>query len=818
MIGEAEANVKRIAFNHGWEFIFECTDDFISGASLPTDTVDLPHTVRETPFSYFDEHIYQTVCGYRKRFAGPEDWAGKRVFLNIGAAAHFAEVFVDGKKLGEHRGGYTAFRVELTDALTPGAEATVAVRLDTRESLDFPPFGFVIDYMTYGGLYREVDLLVAEQTYVDDLFVVPTIPDGEALLTGAETPEEIAAVTFTGSVEAKLSVVGDGASSVRLTVFKRDSDSPIAETTIPLGDPLTFSVPGAHLWDALSPKLYELEVTLLTADGKALDTRRAAFGFRRARFEAGGLYLNGRKYKLTGLDRHQSYPYVGYAMPRSIQRADADILRRELGCSAVRTSHYPQSHHFIERCDELGMLVFTEIPGWQHIGGDEWKNVAVQSVREMVTEYRNHPSIILWGVRINESVDDDEFYTRTNAAAHELDPTRQTGGVRCYKRSHLLEDVYTYNDFVHTGDNRGCDKKKDVTSDMQKGYLVTEYGGHMFPTKSYDCEEHRLEHTLRHARVLDAVAGEDDIAGSFGWCMFDYNTHKDFGSGDRICHHGVCDMFRNPKTAAAVYAAMQDETPVLEITSSMDIGEHPASVRGRVYAITNADSVKMYKNGKFIREFTRADSPFANLARGPIEINDFVGDQLVENEGFTARQASLVKEIMNYTAVHGYGKLPAKIKLKAAWLIVRYRMKIETAYELYGKYVSNWGSAHTEYRFDAIKDGSVAKSVTKTAATSISLDVRVDHTYLADGDTYDAAAIRVRAVDQCGNVLPYMMESVALAVEGPIAVIGPDRVQLRGGMGGTYIRTAGEAGKASLTLTLGGAAPVRIEFDVTTED
>ena len=119
-------------------------------------------------------------------------------------------------------------------------------------------------------------------------------------------------------------------------------------------------------------------------------------------------------------------------MPARGQRLDADILKRKLGCNAVRTSHYPQSQDFIDRCDELGLLVFTEIPGWQHIGDEAWKNQAMENVREMVTQYRNHPSIFMWGVRINESADDDEFYERTNAIARSLDPSRPTGGRALY--------------------------------------------------------------------------------------------------------------------------------------------------------------------------------------------------------------------------------------------------------------------------------------------------------------------------------------------------------------------------------------------------
>lgn len=166
----------------------------------------------------------------------------------------------------------------------------------------------------------------------------------------------------------------------------------------------------------------------------------------------------------------------------------------------------------MDACDRLGLLVFTEMPGWQHIGGQAWQDQAVENIKDMIVQYRNHPSIILWGVRINESQDNDAFYERTNATAHALDDTRQTGGVRAMKKSHLLEDVYTYNDFVHSGANAGCEPKEKVTSDVEKPYLITEYNGHMYPTKMFDWEEHRREHMIRHANVLDTVAGQEDIA------------------------------------------------------------------------------------------------------------------------------------------------------------------------------------------------------------------------------------------------------------------------------------------------------------------
>ena len=828
---------RRIDLNRGWEFTENYTEGFLRGeAAEDLVKVELPHTCREVPFHYFDESLYQMVCGYRKRIRIPAEAAGKRIFLEIGAAGHYAEVYVNGARLSQHRCGYTSFLTELTPAVTAGEEALIVVRVDSRETLDQPPFGYVIDYMTYGGLYREVSLLLCEQSYLSDVFVHPAIPEGEALLSGSEQRAEIERIRFIGiagsSVTLDGPVCGDfNGFSLRQLVYPYGSEESgslsqvefelkklppkTAEEEVPgrITFELSLPVPNARLWDIHSPNLYTVE-TQLCFMGEAIDRARTVIGFRRANFEPDGFYLNGRKLKIVGLNRHQSYPYVGYAMPRSLQRLDADLLKNELGLNAVRTSHYPQSHHFIRRCDEIGLLVFTEIPGWQHIGGPEWKAQAVENTGEMIVQYRNHPSIILWGVRINESVDDDEFYEKTNETAHRLDPTRQTGGVRYHKKSRLLEDVYTYNDFVHSGRNQGCDRKKSVTSDPSKPYLISEYNGHMYPTKLFDDEEHRAEHALRHANVLNAVAGQNDIAGSFGWCMFDYNTHADFGSGDRICYHGVMDMFRNPKLAADVYSVRSDETPVLSVSSSMEIGDHPAGNRGRIYLFTNADRVKMYKNDRLIAEYSHEASPWRYLRNAPIEVTDFIGDAVAKEEQFKPRQAKLIKDVLNHYTRFGMNKMPMSVLLKAGYLMTRYRMSFADAYALYGKYVGNWGGEATVYRFEAVKNGEIVKTVLKAPVKETHLTAKADHTQLSEDATYDAALVRISMNDQNGNVLPFSDSIVTLECEGPIEIIGPKQFPLRGGFGGTFVKTFGKSGKAALTLKAENADPVRIEFEV----
>lgn len=817
--------MNRIYLNEEWLFTEVFTDGLCQAdaAVEQLTKVRLPHTCKEIPFNYFDENDYQMVSGYRRILEAPLEWDGKVVLFTCEGAAHETTLYVNGQVVTKHSCGYTGFTVDIAPYLMFGQENVLVLRVDSRESLNVPPFGFVIDYMTFGGVYREVYLEVKEQEYIQDVFVKTEVTaganDGE-LSCEIQLSKKMCLSSSVSNVNwsvrgSLLRVATDvcaydekDAWATEKEVFAEDISTD--ETALVLVDKV---IPQIHKWNTKIPYLYDLKVELL-GDGKVYDTVVTRFGFRQVEFRADGFYLNHEKLKIRGLNRHQSYPYVGYAMPESMQKMDADILKYELGCNSVRNSHYPQSHYFINRCDEIGLLVFMEFPGWQYIGDGEWKMQACQNAKDMICQFRNHPSIMIWGVRINESSDDDAFYTETNRIAHELDDTRQTGGVRNFKKSHLLEDVYTYNEFIHDGVKPGCEPKKNVTSDMSKGYLITENNGHMYPTKSFDWEEHRLEHAMRHARVLDAVGREEDIAGSFAWCMFDYNTHKDFGAGDRICYHGVTDMFRNPKLAASIYASQQEEEVVLEVSSSMDIGEHPATNLGNVYIFTNADSVKMYKNDRFIKEYTGKDSAFKGMPHGPILVDDFVGDMIATVEGYEPKKAKLITEAMNYVTVHGYQKLPLNMLWKALVAIVGYRMKPEELIALYAKYIGNWGATATEYRFEAIKDGKVAKTVLKKPMRSLQLEAKVSHTTLHEKNTYDVAAIRLRALDESGNIAPYYQEAIKVEVEGAIALIGPDVISFKGGMSGLYVKTIGESGTAKVRLISSQLGTTEVVFEI----
>ena len=708
------------------------------------------------------------------------------MLLTFGAIAHYATVFCNGRRLFHHGCGYTSFTVDLTCALRLGQKNVVAVRCDCREDLNIPPFGGQMDQLTYGGIYRAVCLDIKEPAYLRDVFI-----------------EAKAA----GDFRIYSSTVGETVGCTLQAEIRSPAGSRALYNGV-LSLPITGTLNGVHPWSVEHPTLYTLTVRLIRPGtgglpDRVLDEKTLRFGFRTLQFVAGGLYLNGQRVELRGLNRHQSYAYQGYAMPDSIQRLDAQILKKQLGCNAVRTSCYDPA--FLDACDELGLLVFAEMPGWQHVGDDSWKAQALQNCREMVCQCRNHPSIFLWGARVSGSADDEAFCKRTNEAIHRLDPTRPTGGTHQRRKGLLLEDVYAYNDYSYRGRGTGCEPRAAVTPDTRKGYLISEFGGQQFPTKAFDDESHRLMHALRIAAVLNDTIAQQGVAGSFGWCMADYNTHREFGSGDRICYHGVLDLFRNPKLAAAVYASQKiPRAPsdiVLEVSSGMVLGDLPEGMAGACWVFTNAESLRLYRDNDFVAEFAPdRRGRFAALPHPPIEVNDFVGSLLEKYEGLDHAVAPQVAAILNEMRRDAMELSPLSrarmLSLRLSW---------NDLVQMYYKYIGVLGSPSAVYRFEAVWHGRAVRTVVREPVQSVRLECTVHNPLLTDGPTWDCAAVSLRAIDQNGNLLPYCSEAVQLWVEGPLQILGPSVVPLRGGMAGTYLATTGEAGPAVLHCRMEGA-------------
>ena len=314
--------------------------------------------------------------------------------------------------------------------------------------------------------------------------------------------------------------------------------------------------------------------------------------------------------------------------------------------------------------------------------------------------------------------------------------------------------------------------------------------------------------------MLNDSIAQPGVAGSFGWCMTDYNTHREFGSGDRICYHGVMDLFRNPKLSAAVYASQK--TPrapsdiVLEVSSAMTLGDLPGGAAAACWVFTNAESVRLYRGNDFVAEFgPDRRGRFAALPHPPIEINDFVGSLLEKYEGMDHATGAQVAAILNELRRDAMALSPLS---KARMLSLR--LSWSELLRMYYKYIGVLGSSAPVYRFEAVWHGRAVRTVVREPVQSVRLECTVHNPLLTDGPTWDCAAVSLRAIDQNGNLLPYCGEAVCLSVEGPLKILGPSVVPLRGGMAGTYLATTGEAGRAVLHCRMEGALDVEAALTV----
>lgn len=756
--------------NNEWKF----SEDAETDASV---SVRIPHTCKEFPYHYFNESKCQMRCKYERPLFILDEWKGKTLLLTFEGAAHNAEVFINDEPVYEHRCGYTAFTIDITDCVEYGKSNRIRVILDTRESLNIPPFGEHSDFLAYGGIYRDVYLDVKEKMHIQDVYVRTHFPSGRA--------QAISRVKVANP---------EPAVQIRQGIRLHGSDNDYTDVgyVSATKGTMAFSMGSIRRWEPDDPVLYDLRTELL-AEGKVVDTVITRVGFREAEFRKDGFYLNGKKIKLRGLCRSQAFPYVGYAMPDSMQIEDANILKNELGVNAVRAANYPQSPAFLNRCDELGLLVICEIPGSRYIGNIKWKNQELQNTKEMILQNRNHPSIILWSIRVGESEEDDDFNQRISGLARKLDPDRATTGVHRKPKEHMVEDVYAYNDFGAGLKGAACHRKSEVTPDPEKPYLISAFGGVSYPAKAGDDEARRLGQALLYSNVLHDVEQHVDVLGSFGWSMADYNAHQNYGSGDRICYHGVMDMFRNPKLAAAAYQIYQDEVPVLELSSSLSFGENPMHSLGDVYAYTNADVLRTYRNGEPIKEY--------EVTKGmPVRIDDFIGNCLEAESDFTEEQRKEIRNQLNHKACTGSFM---EVREKKGFFGGKKTESVDesTLNRLYEKYILGNTGLIPEYRFDGVKDGRVVSSITRVPMKMHDLEIRVSATELREDKTYDVASVRFRALDENGNILPYANNPLALKAEGSIDLIGPKFITLQGGMGGTYVRTNGKMGMGKLMIS-----------------
>ncbi|HEY5316888.1 MAG TPA: glycoside hydrolase family 2 TIM barrel-domain containing protein, partial [Solirubrobacteraceae bacterium] len=409
-------------FNQGWRF----GGAYRAGSQNPGygdgafSHINLPHTVVPLSWGDWDPASWEELWIYRKRFSSAALPPTARIFLDFDGVMTNATVYLNGFELAQHLGGFLPFTVELTDYIVPG-ENDLGVVVDGR-LLDVPPLGntngvSAIDYLTPAGIYRDVTLRVVPATYIRDVFAKPVNVLTKPALSLSVTVESL--TTLRDRVELTIELL-DGTRKLKSKTVREK----IFRGTNVIAVDLT-GLPGIVLWSPSSPKLYTVRVNL---SGTKIHqhTLEVTTGFRQATFQVDGFYLNGERLEIFGLNRHQLFPYTGMAAPARLQARDAQLIKRELNCNMVRCSHYPQSPHFLDACDQVGLMVWEEPPGWQYIGDENFDAIFLQNVHDMVIRDRNRPSVIVWGTRLDETASYPTLFSEARLLAYQLDGTRQT--------------------------------------------------------------------------------------------------------------------------------------------------------------------------------------------------------------------------------------------------------------------------------------------------------------------------------------------------------------------------------------------------------
>lgn len=602
----------------GWRFLRE---DVRAGESPGLDDAawqraTLPHTARVEalvtgePGSATDQ--WQGVCWYRRRLRFGTEIAGRRVLLKFEAAMNVADVFLDGQPLGRHLGGYLPFVFDVTDRVAPGREALLAVRLDNTDNpITGPKPLEILDFNMYGGLYRYVHVIVEDPLHITDPILADRVASGGVFVTYPEVSAERAVVRVQTHVRNDHPIARTFRLRIRLTESDRGT---VSEA---MSDPVTLEsgaeteivelleVAKPRLWSPAEPNLYDVHAELVS-DGVVVDAEATRVGIRRIHIDRDGFRINGERMFLRGTNRHQEYPYVGYALSAAAHYRDARRIK-DAGFDYVRLSHYPHAPAFMDACDELGLVVMNAIPGWQYFGKDPaFAELQYRNCRELVRRDRNHPCVILWEVSLNESPMTEEFIARAHAITHEEYP-----GDQCYTCGWMRG----YDVFIRARQHGGCHGVEEVPC------LVSEYGDWEYyamtaglnqedfqALSSDESNSRQLRWHGERAMLQQATnfqeAHDDNRSGvAFGdglWVMFDYNR----GYAPDIESSGCMDLFRLPKYSYWFFRSQRppherlenaDSGPMVRIASEWT-ADSPAEVR----VFSNCDEVELRLNGAVI--------------------------------------------------------------------------------------------------------------------------------------------------------------------------------------------------------------------------
>ena len=518
--------------------------------------VSLPHTPFIEELTVL--HQWQGICYYKKKLkVTPRETSG-RLWVEFEGAMHLADVWVNGKHLMQHAGGYTPFVVDVTGILKPDIENEILVRLDNQNNPLIPPGKPLenLDFCYYGGIYRDVNLITKPNVHITHPILSGQCASGGVFVTYPKVNESLAEVRVQTEVENQS---GEAQKmSLRHSLFewskkfgkgkKVEVDKQEVELRSGERQELVqvMMVENPRLWYPETPNLYVL-VTELLENGKVIDCEESRIGIRHLEMtREKGFVINGKPLRLVGSNRHMEYPYVGNAISDNAQYRDIYQIRSN-GFNIVRLGHYPQDPSVLDACDELGLLVIEPIPGWQFLNKNPlFTELTYRDVRDLVRRDRNHPSVVMWETTLNESWPPKEWKDNAVKVAHEEYP-----GDQCFTSG----DAYGYDGFdVSYNDWQEGFNRPNQTKNpgFIREYYDYEFGGHYSTTriKRGDGEKAQIQNLWNaqwsHNRYR---AYYPWTIGDAVWSMYDYNR----GCCDNICYSGVADIFRLPKFSLSFY-------------------------------------------------------------------------------------------------------------------------------------------------------------------------------------------------------------------------------------------------------------------------
>jgi beta-galactosidase len=670
-------NIYRTTENFGdnWQFSRKATDD---STFTKWETVNLPHTMCLEPLVVNDQ--FQGVGHYVKTFS-VSDINNRRFFFYFEGVMQVANVFINGEKVLTHSGGYLPFTVDATPFLRADTANQIDVWVDNTDNVQVPPGKALadLDFNYYGGIYRNVYLITTGNIYITDPVEADQVAGAGVLVHFDEVRTDqakgilrVQAKNESGTGESLRFLATLISSDGQIFYFRSNEKHAKPDSTVTLQQELVVDDP--VLWSPQKPQLYRLLVEVMAGE-RLLDSTSLNIGIRKIDLSENGFYINGEKQFLRSTNRHQEYPYVGYALSDEAQWRDA-VKIKSAGFDFVRLSHYPHAEAFMDACDKFGLLVMDCIPGWQFFGDSVFVENSYQDCRDMIRRDRNHPCVAFWELSLNESPMTEEYMQSVNEILDEELPFGDS-----YSAGWI--DYPAYDLFIPARQHAEPTEYWNFYKNGKRNVFVAEYGDWEYYAKNAGFNQKafgNLKADERNSRQLrgsgekrllqqalnfsEAAASNRRGIGTIGhanWLMFDYNR----GYADDLEASGIADIFRVPKFAFYFY---QSQRPPQEHYSA-HIASGPivfiASYNTRqssptITIFSNCQEVELKIGESLIaRQPAVKDSLFASLAFPPFRFaNVPVGTGKLTAIGYIEG-----KEAARYEVALA-GK-PARIRLQA---------------------------------------------------------------------------------------------------------------------------------------------------------